>query len=743
MIKNFTPRLYQETILATCVNYNTLVVLPTGLGKTNVFLMLAAQRLSTYPNSKILFLGPTRPLIDQYYQVFSEHFEIPEEKIAIFTGNVSPKKREELWKTSQIIFSTPQGLENDILTNRIDLRDVALLGIDEAHRAVGDYSYVFIAKQYNNLAKYPRILALTASPGSDLQKITDVCNNLFIEQIEARTDQDPDVKPYIQKVNIDWVPVELPESFKTIKKYLEDSFKSKIASAKELGYISSSQLTNYSKKELLMAQAHLQGEIARGTKDFEILKSVSLLAESLKVQHALELLETQGITALHEYIDKIMKDSIHSKVKAVQNLSKDLNFRTAWVHTKNMFEAGVEHPKLKKLKDILFEELDDDKKVIVFNHFRDSATKITEEINKLPNIRAQLFVGQAKKKSSGLSQKQQKEVLDKFRNGEFNVLVATSVAEEGLDIPSVDLVLFYEPIPSAIRTVQRRGRTGRHGEGRVMILMTQDTRDVAYKWSAHHKEKRMIRILDSLKQKFGIKNPRLTNSFAQKNNTTLQQFVKPEEDIKIFADYREKGSGVIKALVELGVKLNLEKLNVGDFLCSSRVAVEFKTVPDFIDSIIDGRLLEQAKSLKQNFERPIIIIEGEQDIYTVRNIHPNAIRGLLATLTISYGIPVIFTRNSNETASLLAIICKREQINEQKDFSLHGSKKPLSDKELQEYIVSAFPGVGATLAKPLLKQFKSIKNLVNADTKELKQVELIGDIKAKQIRDILDKEWEE
>src|SRR3989338_5526944 len=154
MIKNFTPYLYQETILDTCTKKNTLVVLPTGMGKTNIFLMLAAHRLRLYPNSKILLIGPTKPLIDQYMRVFENHFEIPKEKMAVFTGMVSPSTREELWKKAQIVFSTPQGLENDIISGRIRLEDVSLLGIDEAHRAVGDYGYVFVARQYHRRASF-------------------------------------------------------------------------------------------------------------------------------------------------------------------------------------------------------------------------------------------------------------------------------------------------------------------------------------------------------------------------------------------------------------------------------------------------------------------------------------------------------------------------------------------------------------------------------------------------------------
>lgn len=735
MLKNFKPRLYQETIFSTCVNYNTLVVLPTGLGKTNIFLMLAAQRLKQYPQSKIVLIGPTRPLIDQYLQVFEKHFNIEPEKMSIFTGQVSPKKREELWKQSQIIFSTPQGLENDILSNRIDLKEVSLIGFDEAHKSVGDYANVFIAKQYNKLGKHPRILALTASPGSELQKINEVCQNLFIEKIEARTDKDPDVKQYIKDIDISWVKVELPHSFKQIQKYLKDCFSSKLKDVEKYGYLNKGQIKSYSKKEILGLQAHLHGEIARGDKNFEAMKSISLLAEAMKVQHALELLETQGITALNEYMQKINTEALTSKVKATQNLAKDPGFRSACILTKNMFDAGVEHPKLKKLKDIVQEEAKKEIKIIIFNQYRDAAAKIVDELERIEGVNPKLFVGQMKKKGSGLSQKKQKEIMDEFRQGKFNILVTTSVAEEGLDIPSVDIVIFYEPVPSAIRTVQRRGRTGRQGSGKVIVLMTENTRDVAYKWSAHHKEKRMYRNLETLKKKF--------SGYEKKKDETLRKFIGDNENIKIFADYREKGSGVIKHLVDIGVKLKLDKLNVGDYLCSSRVAVEFKKVPDFVDSIIDGRLLEQLKELKKNFERPVLIIEGEEDIFSMRNIHPNAIRGMLATIAISYGIPIIRTKNFKETASLLAVICKREQTDEQKEFSMHAEKKITTLKDMQEYIVSSLPGVGPTLSKPLLKHFKTVKKIFSASEEDLRKVELIGEKKASQIREVIDTEWEE
>ena len=736
MIKNFEPRLYQQTILATAAEKNTLVVLPTGMGKTNIFLMLAAQRLKQYPNSKVLFIGPTKPLIDQYFNVFKEHFEIDENEMAIFTGMVSPEKRGELWKKSKIIFSTPQGLENDIISNRINLEEICLLGVDEAHRAVGDYAYVFVAKQFMKLSQFPRIIALTASPGSDMEKIQEVCRNLFIEDIEVRTDDDPDVKPYVQEMQIDWVKVDLPKIFTDIQRLLLLFLRGRFEKLKKIGILKRVELKYVTKSDLLQLQAELRSRIAQGEKDFVVWSAISMLAEAMKIYHALELLETQGIVALHKYFEKLVSESKVSKTKAIRSIMGDSNFKSAMIKAKILFEEKVEHPKLIELQKIVENEIKENSniKVMVFNQYRDNALDIIQKLNAISNVKANIFVGQQKKNDTGLSQKEQKQLLDDFRNGLFNLLVATSIGEEGLDIPKVDLVVFYEPIPSAIRSIQRRGRTGRQDKGRVIILMTKGTRDEAYRWVAHHKEKKMYRNLVNIRKKLNL-------SLIKKKETSIAKFV--EDKIKIYADYREKASGVIKELAEDNVIINLEKLEYADYVLSSRCGVEIKTVEDFVDSIIDGRLLQQIKNLRNNFERPIIVIEGTNDIYGVRNVHHKSILGMMATIAVSYGIPIIQTRNFKETAGLLQIIARREQEETSRDFSLHADRKPATLKEQQEYVVSALPGMGLGLAKPLLKHFRTIKKIVNASVEELKEVEKIGPQKAKMIKDVVEGEYKE
>ncbi len=716
MLRNFTPRLYQQTILGSAAHKNTLVVLPTGMGKTGVAVLLTAQRLHQYPNAKILLLSPTKPLCEQHVETFRAHVELPPERVVLFTGSVSPEKRGELWKDATIIISTPQGLENDVINKRVKLEDVSLLIFDEAHHATGDYAYVWLAQQYENVCSFPRILALTASPGSDLEHVREVCQNLKIERVEVRTEDDPDVKPYVQEVAFHWIKVDFPEEFKNVQKYLKECLHTKQLELQKHGYTQSASLT---KGELLLLQGELQKEISSGIRDFELLRSISLVAEALKVEHALELLETQGLTQADAYIRKLQQESLTSKVKAVQNLVQDANFKAAAHLAQELVASNFPHPKLVKLTEIVQQQYEQNKalRMIVFTQFRSSAEQIRKALDE-SGMKNHIFVGQAKKEGLGFSQKQQKEILDRFRTGEFNVLIATSVAEEGLDIPKVDTVLFYEPIPSAIRSIQRRGRTGRLEKGEVTILVTAGTRDEAYRWSAHHKEKRMYRNLEELKKSVSILHQ------GQRREKPLSTFIPQEQVVAVLADHREKDNKTVKELLELGISVRTTQLEAADYLVSGKVAVELKKVPDFVASIIDGRLLDQMREIKKSFDKAVLIIEGEEDMYAIRKVHANAIRGMLASIALDFNVSILHSKNPKETAGLLAVMAKREQEKD-RDFSYH-ERKPRSLAEQQEFIVSSFPGVGVQNARKLLQHFGSLQKLVNASSAEMKAVEGIG-----------------
>ncbi|MBT3407473.1 DEAD/DEAH box helicase [Candidatus Woesearchaeota archaeon] len=793
------PRKYQLSIINTAYNKNTLVVLPTGLGKTLIAFLLSRIFLNKYKNKKILFFAPTRPLVLQHEKNCNEI--LSEFKSISFTGSIKSDKRSELFKQNDIIFSTPQGFENDIISNKINLSDVSLIIFDEAHRSVGNYSYNYISNQFNKKNKDGRLLALTASPGSNIETIGEVCKNLFIGEIEYRSAYDHDVREYVQDSAVIELKIKFPDELKTIQSLLNSCLKSKLKDIKDRNYLNF-DLNVITKTKLLMLQSKLSREIINGDKNMDLLMSVSLCAQALKCSHAVELLETQTLHSLNDYFDSLFEDSKKTKVKATINLVKDSNFITARNLTKQLLSKQFIHPKLGKLNDLLKNKFSNNKKFkcIIFNQYRDSAISVYNHINGIENVNPILFFGQAKKKGMGHSQVEQKRIIEDFRNSKYNVLIATSVAEEGLDIPLVKAVIFFEPVPSAIRTIQRRGRTARDDYGETYVLINEGTRDEAYKWSSFHKEKRMYRILKDLKNELSLvkvnkndkqlefdkiktlaksinmddehieknkldldfnKNIKVSdfendplleddeitldvgnnlqlnlNSFVSKNKTELK---KEKNDFLIIVDHREKASNLIKEFEIHNIKINLKSLNCADYILSENVAIEYKLDDDFIQSIFDGRLFTQAKELSSLYLKPIMVIESNNGIFNTNNISNSQIFGAITSLLLDYNIPVIFTRNKKETVDFFISIIKREQGDNFKYFNPHTSNKPKDTIDQIEYVISALPSIGFSLAKVLLYHFKSLKNIANAKMSDLLKVEKIGESKAKYIFDIFNK----
>ncbi len=212
-----------------------------------------------------------------------------------------------------------------------------------------------------------------------------------------------------------------------------------------------------------------------------------------------------------------------------------------------------------------------------------------------------------------------------------------------------------------------------------------------------------------------------------------------QDTVMIIVDFRESNSSAVAELSKLNVDIELAVLPCGDYILSGRVGIERKTIHDFASSIIDGRLFEQASTLKESFERPIMVIEGLG--LPVRGVRPEALMGALGCLLIDYGLPTIWTRDPHETALLFATIARREQIGGRKTPKIRGKKKPPSLKDLQEYIVAGLPNVDVTLSKRLLRRFKTVESVFKASTKELKMVEGIGAKKSKHVRDTLTSEY--
>jgi ERCC4-related helicase len=496
-----TPREYQSAIFKTCKEKDCIVILPTGTGKTLLAIMLSIERFKSHPLEKILILAPTRPLIEQHFESFKKNLPEDWADMQLFTGKTPSDSRKKIWKTAEFIFSTPQCIANDIKKELYKLDEVSLLVVDECHRCLKNYAYNNIAQRYKAQATNPRVLALTASPGGDKKTIQQVCENLGIKAIEIRTRDSPDVKPYLQELEFEKIEVIFPPEFVEIKVLLETIFNRKVSELKHrrvlFGYAS--------KTMLLKLQGRLMKEIKK-KKDLNKMLAVSATATALKISHALTLLETQTISSFIAYMKDLYKQASEKKSRGVQKLVADPAFSKAYTLSQTL---NQEHPKLAKLEEIVKKQFSEESnsKIIIFAQFRETVRTISETLNKIEGINADNFVGQAikdhgKGRKTGLKQKEQKEMVEKFKEGKINILVATSIAEEGLDIPEVNEVIFYEPIPSAIRKIQRAGRTARLSKGKLKILVTKKTLDETFHYAAHHKEKRMHSAINQIKKDF-------------------------------------------------------------------------------------------------------------------------------------------------------------------------------------------------------------------------------------------------
>jgi Fanconi anemia group M protein len=773
--RTIEKRMYQVNIANSALKQSTLVVLPTGMGKTIIALLLISDVLKE-KKGKILFLAPTKPLVEQHAS-FVREFIVDAEPM-IFTGEVSPKKRDELWNEANIIVSTPQVVVNDLISARTKLDDFALIIFDEAHRATGDYDYVFIAEKYHTVRGL--VLGMTASPGSEAKRILDVCNNLGIVQVEIRSEFDPDVIPYVHEIKVRWKHVPVPAKFLDIVTLLKEVKNNNVKELKKYGFFRGSKPV--SRKELLRVQKEIQARLREsGGKKTAYYHAASAQAAAIKVDHALELIETQGVSALKNYLERLGKEAFsRGSSKASKSVMNHPNIKRV---LRVLGEIHFEHPKIGFVVNEVRKQLKakKDSRIIVFTHYRDTSILVTDELSTYKEIRPVRFVGQATRgEDKGLSQKEQVEFIQRFKDGDYNVLVATSVAEEGLDIPQTDLVVFYEPVPSEIRTIQRRGRTGRKRAGKVVVLIAKQTRDEAYYWSSIGKEKRMKRELHVLRTELSkaikvgepkflpeteiesseedekhpeeieviswkdaiVENKSVKINSRQekglhvenkdkKGQLRLSDFEKGRRKTAIIADTREFNSEVVRELARKGVVVESQQLDIGDYILSDRLAVERKEVDDFLTSLMGGRLFSQLKMLKSAYINPILVVEGD-GLFTRRGVSEQAIIGALASIVSDFNISVISTSDVKETANLLAMMAKREK-EEGRPVGVRGEKVAMSLQDRQQFIIEGLPGISATLAQRLLAHFGSVKAIIEADAEKLCEVRGVGDIIAKGI----------
>ena len=514
-------RKYQEDIAIHASKRNSLVVLPTALGKTTIAILVAIQRLSQYPWGKILVLAPTRPLVVQHYKSFRQFLQVPVEKLVLLTGRVSGTRRAYEYYRGQIIFSTPQVIANDLELGRSTLENVILIVFDEAHKARKNYAYVRIAENYMKQSSDPLILGLTASPGKDKERIKTLLAKLFIEQVQFRVEDSLDVRDYVNPIDLEIRKVSLPylywEAIRLIDELLSDwsqvFYHHKLLKPKKY----------YSKIAFLELAEQISLLLTDALPPFQKLNLLGWLTWAricIWLIHGRELLITQGVQVFTHFIKKIAEKG-ERKMRTAQALLASIKFQ-ALTSLTNM-GAFPDHPKIGILQELVKEQLrtNPNSRIIIFAQYRQTVKLIVERLSQI--CTPARFVGQTSyAEDPGMCQDTQQEIISQFRQSSCNVLVATSVAEEGLDIPEVDLVIFYEAVPSEIRLIQRRGRTGRRYPGKCIILTTADTFDERFLEISFRREEKMINTLRDIIQteklprfpRTPLRNPSMQNDLS-------------------------------------------------------------------------------------------------------------------------------------------------------------------------------------------------------------------------------------
>jgi ERCC4-related helicase/ERCC4-type nuclease len=828
-------RQYQLQLAAAARQDHTLVCLPTGLGKTTVSLLVTAYRLADDVGAKSLMLAPTKPLVEQHAAFYREALTIPDDEIVVFTGETRPDDREAMWNDARVVVATPQVVENDLVGGRVRLDDVVHCTFDECHRATGDYAYTYIAERYHADALDPLVTAMSASPGGNEEDIRTVCENLGVSNVEVMTEDDADVDDHTYDTDVQWERIELPDQVIEVRDALNEVIEDRLEQLRELGVTRASS-PDISQKDLNKIRAKLQELIDNDQS--EGYEGMSAHAEVMKLRRAVELVETQSVESVRRYFERQRNAARSSGAsKASQRLVSEPKVKEA-MRKADDFD-GL-HPKFRRARMLLAETLgiEEGERVIVFTESRDTAEALTDFLG--DHFDTQRFVGQGDADGSdGMTQKEQREVLEDFRSGEFEVLVSTSVAEEGLDVPEVDLVLFFEPVPTAIRSVQRKGRTGRQTEGKVVVLMAEDTRDEAYFWISRRREQEMEDELRSLKSVADELESDLTedqralddyedgdndsgerggNAFSDRDTGSsdsdedtasvgtatgadataeadggesaqdadgdstqtadqqagLTDFDAPDPDdveegaseaqdgvtarasaanvdaeseddveedpVEVVVDQRELDSNIARDLSKREhVDTRLETLSVGDYVLSDRVAVERKSHADFLDTLLGGdrSLFEQAKDLTRHYTRPVLLLEGDGDLYAERNVHPNAIRAALSSLAVDWGISVVHTRGEDDTTEMLETIAQREQTDNDREVSAHGEKAAKTLGEQQEYVVAAIADIGPVTARSLLDHFGSVEDVMTAGEEELQAADGVGQVTAERVREVV------
>ncbi|XP_038071924.1 uncharacterized protein LOC119740630 isoform X2 [Patiria miniata] len=539
---NLPVRDYQYNIVQQALFRNTMVSLPTGLGKTLVAAVVMYNFYRWYPEGRVVFMAPTKPLVAQQIEACHNVMGIQQSDMAEMTGNMPPAERQKAWHKCRVFFLTPQVLMNDLSRRACPTQLVKCVVVDEAHKALGNHAYCQVVRELSKYSSEFRVLALSATPGSDLKAIQQVLTNLLISHIEIRSEDSIDIQRYVHERKVEKVVVPLDEELKAVRDQYLRILSVYVGRLTRCGALYNKDPASLTKFQILQSRDAFRQDPPPQVKSRGVVEGDFAICISL--YHGFELLLQHGLRSLYSFLHSTV-DSDKGFSRTRQELLRNAEFVQLMDALRDKFGGGEEtdgltnrsglfsvpgtprvkevkpyvtsHPKMAKLQEIVLEHFrrfsankespsadrpstskqhpqpaaPQSTRVMIFAQYRDSVNEIAEMLNRhRPLLRCMGFVGQAStgKNSKGISQKEQLRVVKEFREGGYNTLVCTCVGEEGLDIGDVDLIVCYDAHKSPIRLVQRMGRTGRKRQGRIVMLVTEGKEAAIYDRSQYSKK---------------------------------------------------------------------------------------------------------------------------------------------------------------------------------------------------------------------------------------------------------------
>ncbi|XP_063702792.1 Fanconi anemia group M protein [Culicoides brevitarsis] len=509
---NYPIRSYQRSISQKALFNNTLVVLPTGLGKTFIAAVVMYNFYRWYPRGKVIFMAPARPLVSQQIDACYNIMGIPKSDTVEITGRKAQKDRQELWKSKKVFYATPQAVISDMLSPEHDfpVNDIRLVVIDEAHKAKGKYAYCEVIKYISEKNRNFRVLALSATPGKDLADVREISQNLLISHIEVRYENSIDVAEYTFQKMIKTEVVPFDSRIKRIKASLVKILEPYVEKLKEMNLLTGNA-GSHSKGWIIMQQKEFH-RLAIVEKPPNYTEISSTFSTCMSLYHSLEVLERHGCRMfLNSFLDeqnrsgfkyfvnqndalRLLLDDLKQEM-GIENIVLDRTLNSS-VTENPMFDFG--HPKFEVLEHKLVEHFKEtpDSKVIVFCELRETVLLIDILLSKhKPLIKPRKMVGQGS--SSGIkavTQKEQLAVMKEFREGKSNCLIATCVVEEGIDVGDVMMIVCFDSSSNPTRFVQRIGRTGRKQRGKVLMLVAEGREHEILKKVVSQKDKTIAKL---------------------------------------------------------------------------------------------------------------------------------------------------------------------------------------------------------------------------------------------------------